>query len=159
MNGSLAVLSTAIGSLVNGVPYAWSARTLARSVYFPTGPWRSPARSGRLETDFRVPGTWVDVAAGPQPATLMLAEAHPNPMRASSTIAFSLTRTGAVSLSVLDVQGRHVRTLAQGSLPAGEHRVEWNGLDGDGRPASAGVYLVRLEAEGHTLSSKIVRVR
>ena len=159
VNGSLAALFVPIGGLVNGVPYAWSARTLARSVYFPTGPWRSPARSGRLETDFRVPGTWVDVAAGPQPGTLMLAEAHPNPMRASSTISFSLTRTGVVSLSVLDVQGRHVRTLAQGSLPAGQHRVEWNGLDGDGRRASAGVYLVRLEAEGHTLSSKIVRVR
>jgi hypothetical protein len=134
-------------------------RTLARNVHYPTGPWRSPARSGRLETDFRVPGTFVDVADGPSRQELMLVDVRPNPMVMSTAVVFSLSHAGSVSLSVHDVQGRRVRMLARGNLPAGEHRVAWDGGLDDGGSASAGVYLVRLEAEGRVLSRKVVRVR
>ncbi len=157
--GSMASLLAGATGLTSGVPYAWQMRTLARSVYFPNGPWRSPTRSGRLETDFRVPGAWVDVASRVQPATLMLADAHPNPMLHSTSIAFTLTRPGDASLDVLDVQGRRVRLLVHGAQAAGEHRVSWDGLDQDGRPSSAGIYFLRLDAEGRTMSRKIARMR
>lgn len=125
-NGSLAGIIHGVSPLTAGVPYAWQVRTLARNLNFPTGPWRSPSRSGRLETDFRVPGAFVDVADGPVRQELMLADVRPNPMVMSTAVVFSLSHAGNVSLSVHDVQGRKVRVLARGNLPAGEHRVAWD---------------------------------
>jgi hypothetical protein len=158
-SGSLVGIIAGASGLTSGVPYAWQMRTLSKNVYFPTGPWRSPSRSGRRETDFRVPGAYLDVASEEQPATLLLADVHPNPMQASASVAFSLSHAGAVSLSVHDLQGRRVRTLAKGTLPAGEHRLAWDGRADDGAAATAGVYFVRLEAEGKVLSRKLVRIR
>jgi hypothetical protein len=158
-NGSLAAIFAGASPLTNGVPYSWQMRTLARNVYFPTGPWRSPARSGRLETDFRVPGAYLDVADGSTRDELLLADVRPNPMSASTSVVFSLARAGNVSLAVHDVQGRRVRVLAHTTMAAGEHRVTWDGMSDDGRSLSAGIYLVRLETEGRVLSRKVVRVR
>ncbi len=158
-NGSTAGAFGGSNGLVDGVPYAWQVRSLARSVYYPTGPWRSPVRSGRLETDARVPGTWVGVPAPASVAGLMLAEPAPNPMVASASIAFTTSRPGPVTIEVLDVQGRRVRTLAHRTLPAGPHRLAWDGRADDGHAAGAGLYLVRMEAEGRVLGRKLVRVR
>ncbi|MCA9759407.1 MAG: flagellar hook capping protein, partial [Candidatus Eisenbacteria bacterium] len=39
-----------------------------------------------------------------------------------------------------------VGTIFQGSLGAGEHAIEWNGLDADGRRVPNGVYSMRVVA-------------
>ena len=52
-----------------------------------------------------------------------------------------------------DVLGRHVDSLHQGFLPAGEHRFI---IDGNALPA--GVYAVRLRGEALTAIRLIVRV-
>ncbi|MCC6350179.1 MAG: FG-GAP repeat protein [Candidatus Eisenbacteria bacterium] len=157
--GSLAGMIAGAGGLTAGVPYAWRMRTLSNNIYYPTGPWRSPERSGRRETDFRTPGTFLDVADGRRPAELLLADVRPNPMRTSTSVVFSLSKPGPVSLSVHDVMGRRVRVLSRGDLGAGEHRIAWDGAGDDGRAVSAGIYIVRLEAEGRALSRKVVRMK
>jgi hypothetical protein len=73
---------------------------------------------------------------------------QPNPFNPRTEIVFDLPRDGAFDLSVFDVRGRRVRTLAAGDWPAGPHRVDWDGRDGEGRALSSGVYLVRLEGSG-----------
>jgi hypothetical protein len=73
-----------------------------------------------------------------------------------TAIRFALERASRVDLDVIDVSGRRVRTLLQKMLGSGEHEIRWNGRDDRGVLASAGVYLVRLEAEGKIASRKIV---
>ncbi|MEO5989248.1 MAG: FG-GAP-like repeat-containing protein [Candidatus Eisenbacteria bacterium] len=158
-NGSIGSIGQYITGLTAGVPFAWQMRALARSVYFPTGIWRGPVRSGRLETDLRAPGTWVDVAATAAPAQLRLADVHPNPLRTTTTIAFTLTRSGPVALTVIDVQGRRLRSLVQGVRAAGEHRLDWDSRDQDGKRVEAGIYFLRLEAEGRSLHRKVAVMR
>lgn len=157
--GSTTAIFKTVSPLVAGVPYAWSVRTLARNVWYPTGPWRGPVRNGRLEPDVRAPGTWVDVPAGPRVATLDLGAVRPNPMFASAAISFSLSQRGPVTLEVLDIQGRRVCLLARGTFEAGPHQVDWDGHGADGVPAGSGVYFVRMEAEGRSLSHRLVRIR
>jgi len=60
-----------------------------------------------------------------------------------------------VRLSVIDIQGREVARLENGSRPAGEHSLVWNARSG-GRSVAAGLYLVRLEVEGRTLIRRMV---
>ena len=72
---------------------------------------------------------------------------------------FGLEDTSAAMLTVYDVAGRHVRTLAQGTLAAGTQVREWDGRDTRGRPVTAGIYLVRLTAFKTVLTEKIVLVK
>ncbi len=95
-----------------------------------------------------------------EPATtLTLAGAAPNPAVGSSRIGFSLARTGQVRLSILDVNGRRVRTLVDRTLEAGTHGEPWDLRADDGSPVGAGVYWVRLEAEGRSLTRRMIALR
>jgi hypothetical protein len=84
----------------------------------------------------------------------------PNPFGPRTTIAFELPRAGDGTLRVYDVGGRLVRTLWQGTLPAGAHRVTWEGLDAGARAVPAGIYLMRLEAgSGAARVAKVILTR
>jgi hypothetical protein len=157
--GSLAGLIAGENRLATGFPYSWQLRTRSRSAYFPASIWVSPETSAPLEWDMRAPGSFVDVAETPRVSGLALAAARPNPMRTSAAIEYGLTREGQVTLAIVDVQGRRVRELAQGVLPAGPHRVVWDGRTDDGIEAAAGVYFILLEAEKRVLSRKLALVR
>lgn len=88
----------------------------------------------------------VDVTSGAMPARVSLAGARPNPVRAGAELGFVLPAACEVALSLYDQQGRAVRMLADGVLPAGEHSVQWNGRDRDGTLVPSGVYFLRLRA-------------
>ena len=66
---------------------------------------------------------------------------------------------GEVVLEVYDVSGRRVRELWRGDAVRGEHRMEWDGRDGEGRLLSSGVYFVSLEGMGMRAVRKVVLVR
>jgi alpha-amylase len=77
-----------------------------------------------------------------------------------ATIAFRLPSDAMVDLTVLDVRGRLLtRLLADASLVAGEHAVQWDGRDGEGRTVASGIYLFRLSAGGERTQGRIVLVR
>ncbi len=80
-----------------------------------------------------------------RPGNLALRSLAPNPCRASATVTFRLAREERVRLSVLDVSGRLVANLAEGTLPAGDHPIAWDARGRDGAELPAGLYLVRLE--------------
>jgi flagellar hook assembly protein FlgD len=65
----------------------------------------------------------------------------------------------AVSLELLDLQGRRVRRFELGAQPAGEHGIRWDGLDGDGRPAPAALYFLRLRIGAELRTSRFALVR
>ncbi len=94
-----------------------------------------------------------------QPASLSLSQNTPNPFNPSTTITFAVPTTGAVDLSVFNVQGQLVRTLVDAEMPAGSHAAVWNGRDMQGRPAASGVYLYRLTGTDGTLVKRMVLVR
>jgi len=77
-----------------------------------------------------------------------------NPIRDRATINYSTIQPGSVRLSVYDVQGQVVQVLVDRSEPAGHKTAVWNLPDG----ISAGVYFVRLEADGNTATRKAVIV-
>jgi flagellar hook assembly protein FlgD len=86
--------------------------------------------------------------------------AGPTPVVSGGSIAF-WARTGAAdgpaSVGVYDTRGRKVRELFQGELSAGSERLfSWDGTDGGGVQAAAGVYFVRFEAPGVHLGRRLV---
>ena len=94
---------------------------------------------------------------GSLPLEFALAPLAPNPSRGPVGTEFALPRESHVRLSVIDLQGREVAVLADGTYPAGRHEASWN--TNAGRPIPAGVYFVRLVVGGKAWMRRLVRVR
>jgi len=95
----------------------------------------------------------------PLPDAAFLAQNWPNPFNPSTTIAFGLAERAHVSLRVYDAAGRLAATLAEGTLPAGNHAIEWDGRGADGIPAASGVYFYRLRAGAFEETRKMILLR
>jgi len=110
--------------------------------------------------DWFIP-TSTDVTPGTGTATtkISLAQNAPNPFSAKTSLSFVLPKAGPVSLSVYDVSGRLVSTLIDRPMDSGTHQVNWDGRDSGGNSVANGVYLLRLQAGGETLTRDMVRMK
>jgi len=90
---------------------------------------------------------------------LQISSPSPNPLLGGTTLRLNLPAACRVRVAVYDVEGRRVASLGEGDRAAGEHTVVWDGRDESGKPASPGVYLVRMEALGRSESAKVVVLR
>lgn len=128
-------------------------------------------------TRIRSSGSFVIVDETIPPVTLLY-QNFPNPFPTPATprtcIWFDLAVNSNVRLDVLDIRGNHVRTIIPGSglgvsLPPGRYgrssiggsegcdtRIAWDGTADDGRVAHAGVYLLRLRADGTETIRRVV---
>lgn len=95
---------------------------------------------------------------GSTPKTAFGFAPNMNPVKSRVSLSYT-TPQGNVSLKVYDGMGRLVKVLAQGTQPAGTKTVTWNFKDESGRSLMSGVYFVRLEANGQTMSQKLVLVK
>jgi subtilisin family serine protease len=98
------------------------------------------------------------VAVDPNRAAGLALAIRPNPSTGSARLELELPRAGIARVEIFDPSGRRVARLLEGALPAGRHRVEWNGRAADGRPVAAGIYVARLESAAGSLERKLVRL-
>ncbi len=88
----------------------------------------------------------------PAPVSFQLAQSVPNPAQSSALVRFTLPQSGHVTLSIYDLQGRHVATPLDHVLEdAGPHDVPvrcagWK----------PGIYIYRLEAGGRSATRKMI---
>ena len=76
----------------------------------------------------------------------------PNPVVTTASASFRLNAGAAVSLSVYDVSGRRVASMAEGDLEQGSHSFLW-----DAASEPSGVYLMVLRAGDSVATAKVVR--
>ncbi|MCF7811172.1 T9SS type A sorting domain-containing protein [bacterium] len=89
------------------------------------------------------------------PVNPMLIGAYPNPFNAQTTIYFTLTAPGQVTLQVYDPLGRRIdRLILSQFLPSGEYKSIWNPA---GLPS--GNYLIQLNSCVNTTSQFITLVK
>lgn len=88
------------------------------------------------------------------PAAAFSLRTFPNPFAAAATVAFALERPAArVTLDLFDVGGRRVTRRELGARGAGPHAVSLPGAD-----LPAGVYWVRLDADGRAQARRVQRI-
>ncbi len=113
-----------------------------------------------LVGDFRLAGATGTAAEAPGAAGAALGvQGYPNPFRAGATLRFVLPEASRVGVRVYDARGRAVRVLAEGFLPAGEHRLAWDGRDARGVAVAPGLYFCRIETGGAAQTRALVRLR
>jgi hypothetical protein len=89
----------------------------------------------------------------------LLHQNYPNPFNPMTSIGFELQKESVVGLCIFDVQGRLIRTLANGNLPRDHHTYTWNGIDNSGHAVGSGVYCYRLRASDEVMSRYMMLVR
>jgi flagellar hook assembly protein FlgD len=82
------------------------------------------------------------------PDGFALHENYPNPFNPSTTIGYTIPKSGNLTLVVYDVTGREIRTLESGAVTPGYHSVRWDGRDNRGSTVSSGAYFFQLRVSG-----------
>jgi hypothetical protein len=93
------------------------------------------------------------------PAAMTLGHNYPNPFNPSTVIPVSVERGGAARLDIVTPDGRLVRTLLEGELPAGTREVRWDGTDSAGLGVASGVYLARLHSVDGVQSRRLMLLK
>lgn len=90
----------------------------------------------------------------PAQAGLILRGSYPNPFNPRTTIAFALSRAGRARIDVFDNAGHFIQTLENRHYTSGDHTLE---LNAEG--LASGVYLVRVQAHGTSVATKVVLLK
>ena len=115
-------------------------------------------------TDFHGP-IRLDYVAGQNngtpniPVVTELKNVYPNPFNPIAFISYSLAENNPVAIKIYNNRGQLVRVLDNAPATAGNHRIEWNGMDNSGNACSTGLYLVRMTAGNKTFTQKVVLVK
>ena len=100
--------------------------------------------------------TALSVAPGVAGNAVVLEAPAPNPVRGTMSWAVVLPRDMTVQVRLVDLAGRAVRTLSDGTMSAGRHSFTW-AADGSPGPAlSSGLYFLQLNAEGIRATRRFV---
>ena len=93
------------------------------------------------------------------PAAFQLEQNYPNPFNLKTTLRYSLSRSGWVSLSIFDASGRHIRTLIHDNQSAGTHQAVWDSADARGRIVSSGLYFAVLQQDNLKTTRQILLLK
>ena len=88
------------------------------------------------------------------PSEYSLAQNYPNPFNPTTTIEFTLTKSGDVMLKVIDILGQEVATLVDSHKDAGTYRVTF-----DARSLPSGPYFYKISANGYTEVKKMLLMK
>ena len=88
------------------------------------------------------------------PTAFALEQNFPNPFNPTTSIEFSLSRSGNVSLIIYNISGEEVKRLIDGQMPAGNHSADW-----DASKISSGIYFYRLQVGDFFQTRKMVLMK
>ncbi len=80
----------------------------------------------------------------------------PNPFNNSTEIRFRIPESGNVTLKIYNSVGVQVKTLVDGNMSAGYHRVTWDATDNNGVKMSSGIYFYRLTSGAFVQNQKMM---
>jgi hypothetical protein len=99
------------------------------------------------------------VEEGSSPSPLRISSVTPNPTGVPAAVWFSLTKPGAVSLRIYSTTGQLLRTLVNGTCPAGVNNATWDLRDNFGRPVANGIYYCELSNGAAIARTKVSVLR
>jgi flagellar hook assembly protein FlgD len=71
-------------------------------------------------------------------------------------LTYTVPHAQRLQITVTDIAGRTVATLANAPSAGGMHRIEWAARRDDGRRLAAGQYLIRLAGDSGVSTARVV---
>ncbi len=75
----------------------------------------------------------------------VLHQNYPNPFNPTTNIEYDLPISGFVKITILDVLGRHIKSLVNSHHAVGHFNTLWDATDENNRTVAAGLYFCRME--------------
>ncbi len=88
------------------------------------------------------------------PAVFAVAQNTPNPFNPTTSISFTLAKAGKVTVDVFNAAGQKIDTIANGTMSAGSHTLNWNASR-----FSAGVYFYTVKAGNVSKTMKMTLLK
>ncbi len=89
----------------------------------------------------------------------VLQQNFPNPFNPETKISYSLPKNGPVQIEVYNVKGQLIKTLENSQKATGDHNVNWNGTDTNGKPVPAGMYFYKMKVGKFSSTKKMVLLK
>ena len=109
---------------------------------------------GNAVVDLAMTPTSVGQTGTVQPGQFTLAQNYPNPFNPSTTIEYSLDRSGIVTLKIYNILGQEVGTLVNGFQNVGSYLAVFNASG-----FSSGIYFYRLQSEKLSQTQKMILMK
>jgi len=88
------------------------------------------------------------------PERVELLQNYPNPFNPVTTIPFRISEKGKVKLDIFNLLGQKVKTVFDGKLKAGYHRISF-----DGKSLASGIYIYEIQYKNYRLSRKMLLIK
>ena len=92
-------------------------------------------------------------------STATLEQNFPNPFNPETTIRFQVPRREKITLTLYNMLGQRVATLADKEMDPGFYAIRWNGLDEAGRDVATGLYIYRIDGDFGTMVRKMTLMK
>lgn len=99
------------------------------------------------------------VAGTPTGTRPSIRKVFPNPFNPSTKVEFSVPKEAPVAVRIFNVQGRHVATLVDKTMPAGVYRVAWNGKSDRGEDLTSGIYFAQIQSGASRQSARLTMLK
>ena len=93
------------------------------------------------------------------PFEFALHQNYPNPFNPETKIQFDIAEKSHVTITVFNLVGQKVATLANSSMDVGKYTLTWGGLNDDGTPIPSGVYFYEMSTSSYHSIKKLVLVK
>jgi hypothetical protein len=88
------------------------------------------------------------------PTEFALSQNYPNPFNPTTTINYSVSKTGVVILKVYNIMGKEIETLVNDQKSPGNYEVKF-----DASKLASGVYFYQLKSGDLILTKKLILMK
>jgi hypothetical protein len=87
------------------------------------------------------------------PGVALNLSAYPNPFASSVNITLQSKSNAPVKATVYNIKGQLIKALGNSKS------LIWEGTDSNNQPVSNGIYFIKAEQDGKTVTSKVIRIK
>lgn len=100
--------------------------------------------------NIRINGTPITGIGDQSSVNSFKARSFPNPFHGATTVEYNLPEAALVNVSIYDLTGRKLLTLADSRQTQGRHQLQWS-------PVQKGIYLCKISSLGKTEVLKLIK--
>ncbi|MBS1552625.1 MAG: T9SS type A sorting domain-containing protein [Bacteroidetes bacterium] len=139
-------------SIYQGLPTSTTIRSIAYNSHYVFVMLNTGIVYRRPLSDFGIIG--IQTISSEVPEKFTLSQNYPNPFNPTTHINFSVPKYGLVKITIYDINGREISTLANEEMQPGSYKVDF-----DGSNLSSGIYYYTLTAEEFVETKKMMLVK
>jgi len=93
------------------------------------------------------------------PSSFYVKQNYPNPFNPKTILQYYLPKELFVKIIIYDILGNKVKNLFKANQSSGHKLIQWDAINNQGQPVSAGIYLYSIEAGNFKEIKKMILLK